>query len=236
MDEIEWWEFDTPAELAEQVSGDIGFVIESAIEAHGGARVALPGGRMIEPIAKALVKSKGIAWPKVTILPTDDRLVPASDPLSNFGKLQKLFGSKGARLHALTDDASLGDYQAAGRAAEARLNELDGPLDLVCLGMGEDGHTASIFPRTGHGTCTIRTQATPRCRCPSAPDARKRSGGSGDAHRSRADRGPHRHGRAKRGEEARGTRTRDQGWSTIPGSNRARDRRHRRADRYLLER
>jgi 6-phosphogluconolactonase len=146
MDEIEWWEFDTPAQLAEQVSGDIGFVIESAVEAHGGARIALPGGRMIEPLAKALLKSKGIAWPKVTILPTDDRLVPTSDPLSNFGKLQKLFGPKGAELHPLTDDASLGDYQAAGRAAEARLNELDGPLDLVCLGMGEDGHTASIFP------------------------------------------------------------------------------------------
>jgi 6-phosphogluconolactonase len=37
MDEIEWWEFDTAAELAEQVVGDIGFVIESAVGAHGNA-------------------------------------------------------------------------------------------------------------------------------------------------------------------------------------------------------
>ena len=40
MDEIEWWEFESRAEMAEQVAGDIGFVIESAIEAHGDARVA----------------------------------------------------------------------------------------------------------------------------------------------------------------------------------------------------
>ncbi len=45
MDEVEWWEFDTPAEMAEQVAGDIGFVIESATEGHAGARLALPGGR-----------------------------------------------------------------------------------------------------------------------------------------------------------------------------------------------
>ena len=40
MDEVEWWEFDTPAEMAEQVADDVAFVVESAIEAHGGARIA----------------------------------------------------------------------------------------------------------------------------------------------------------------------------------------------------
>jgi 6-phosphogluconolactonase len=146
MDEVEWWEFDTPAEMAEQVAGDIGFVIESAIEAHGSARLALPGGSTPDPIYKALLKDKGIDWSKVTLIPSDDRLVPPNDPLSNQGKLAGFFAGKGATIVPLVDGAHLGDYRAAGRSADARLGELQWPLDLVCLGMGEDGHTASIFP------------------------------------------------------------------------------------------
>ena len=146
MDEIEWWEFDTPAEMAEQVAGDIAFVIDSAVEAHGTARIALPGGSTPDPIYKALLKEKSIAWPKVTLIPTDDRLVPPGDPLSNQGKLASQFGAKGATIVPLVEESTLGDYREAGRRADARLNELQWPLDLVCLGMGADGHTASIFP------------------------------------------------------------------------------------------
>jgi 6-phosphogluconolactonase len=145
MDELEWWEFDTPAEMAEQVSGDIGFVIESAIQAHGSARVALPGGQTPDLIYKAMLKNKVIDWSKVTIVPTDDRLVGADDPLSNYRKLSGFFTPKGATVIQLVDESALGDTQQAGRLADARLAAIDWPLDLVCLGMGPDGHTASIF-------------------------------------------------------------------------------------------
>jgi 6-phosphogluconolactonase len=146
MDEIEWWEFDTAREMAAQAAGDIGFVIESAVEAHGGARLALPGGSTPEPLYGELVKSKGIDWSKVTILPTDDRLVALDDPLSNHRKLQGFFGAKGANVVSLVDEAALEDVQEAGRLADARLSLIGWPLDLACLGMGPDGHTASIFP------------------------------------------------------------------------------------------
>lgn len=146
MDEIEWWEFDSAAEMAEQAAGDISFVIESAIEAHGGARLALPGGRTPDAIFAALLKNKAIDWSKVTILPTDDRLVASDDTLSNFAMLQRHFGPKGANLVSLIDETALGDYREAGRRADEQLKAIDWPLDLVCLGMGADGHTASIFP------------------------------------------------------------------------------------------
>jgi 6-phosphogluconolactonase len=145
MAEVEWWEFESAEEMAEQVAGDIGFVIESALEAHGGARIAIPGGSTPDLIYKKLVGER-VDWAKVTLIPTDDRLVALDDPRSNFARLQALFGPKGAEVTSLVDEAALGDYREAGRLADARLAGLQWPLDLVCLGMGEDGHTASIFP------------------------------------------------------------------------------------------
>ncbi|HEY0412376.1 MAG TPA: 6-phosphogluconolactonase [Allosphingosinicella sp.] len=146
MDEIEWWEFDSARDMAEQAAGDIGFVIQSALEAHGDARIALPGGSTPDPVYGELVKSKSIEWPRITIMPTDDRLVPLGDALSNYRKLEGYFAAKGANLVSLVDEAALGDYREAGRLADARLSLLGWPIDLVCLGMGADGHTASLFP------------------------------------------------------------------------------------------
>jgi 6-phosphogluconolactonase len=146
VDEIEWWEFDTAKEMAAQAAGDIGFVIESAIEAHKGARLALPGGSTSDLIFAQLAKSKGIDWSKVTIMPTDDRLVPLGDSLSNYRNLEGYFAARGANLVSLVDEAGLEDRQEAGRLADARLSLVGWPLDLACLGMGAQGDTAGIFP------------------------------------------------------------------------------------------
>ncbi len=146
MDEIEWWEFDTAREMAEQAAGDIGFVIESAIEAHKGARLALPGDSTCALLFSQLAKSKTIDWSKVTIMPTDDRLVPLGDALSHYRQLEGYFAGRGAEIVSIVDEAALGDRQEAGRLADARLSLVQWPLDLACLSMGSDGHTAGIFP------------------------------------------------------------------------------------------
>ena len=146
MDEIEWWEFDTPAEMAEQVAGDIGFVIETAVEAHGSARVAVAGSDVPEELYKALLANKSIDWSKVTLIPTDDRLVPLDDERSNYRKLEGYFANKGAHIISLVDESALEDRREAARLANQRLSMLAWPLDLVCLGMGSDGHVAAILP------------------------------------------------------------------------------------------
>lgn len=144
MIEAEWWEYDDIDELADAVAGDIAFIIESALDARGQALIALPGGKTPEPIFPKLAKAK-LNWKHVTIIPTDDRLVPITDPLSNAAMIAKAFLPRGARVMPITSEAAA-DYRMAGKAADARLQELHWPIDLVWLGVGADGHTASIFP------------------------------------------------------------------------------------------
>ncbi len=144
MTEIEWWDYDDAAEMAQAVAGDIGFVIESALDARGAAVVALAGGKTPLPIYAELAKAK-LDWKKVTIVPVDERIVPLGDPLSNVTAIGKAFLPKGARVIPLVS-AQAPDYRAAGRAADALLQDLHWPLDLVLLGVGADGHAASIFP------------------------------------------------------------------------------------------
>ena len=143
MIEVEWWEYDDAAEMAEAVAGDAQFLIESALDARGDAVVALPGGKT-PLMALDLLKAAKLKWKSVTILPTDDRLVPVSDAQSNVRMLAERFLPLGARVLPLTG----GDLPAAeaGKAADARLQAIHWPLDLVWLGVGADGHAASIFP------------------------------------------------------------------------------------------
>lgn len=142
MTEAEWWEYEDAAEFAEAVAGDVGFVIESALDARGDCVVALPGGRTPLAALKKLAATK-LKWKSVTIVPTDDRLVPVDHAASNVRMLAEIFLPLGARVVPLTG-GSLKPAEA-GRAADARLSDLHWPLDLVWLGMGLDGHTASIF-------------------------------------------------------------------------------------------
>jgi 6-phosphogluconolactonase len=143
MIEAEWWEYDSLEELADAVAGDVGFIIQSAVDARDASLVAVPGGKTGPEVYRKVAQQK-LPWKKVTLIPTDDRLVAVDSELSNVRELARAFLPLGARVVPLTSEAAT-DYRAAGNAADARLQDLPWPPDLVWLGVGADGHTASIF-------------------------------------------------------------------------------------------
>jgi 6-phosphogluconolactonase len=142
MIEAEWWEYDSADEMADAVAGDIGFIVESAVEARNEALLAFPGGETPLPIFARLADAK-LPWKRVTIVPGDERLVPMDNELSNVRAIARVFLPVGARVIPITGE--IADYKLAGNSADARLQDLHWPPDLMWLGMGSDGHTASIF-------------------------------------------------------------------------------------------
>ena len=142
MIEAEWWEYDSVDEMADAVAGDVGFIVESAVDARNASLIALPGGTTPQPIFQAIAAKK-LPWKQLTIIPTDERLVPMDDERSNVRGIAKTFLPNGARVIPIAAD--IADYRLAGNSADARLQDLPWPPDLVWLGMGEDGHTASLF-------------------------------------------------------------------------------------------
>jgi 6-phosphogluconolactonase len=144
MIEAEWWEYDSLGELADAVAGDVGFIIESAVDARDSSLIAVPGGKTGPAVFPKLAAQK-LQWKKVTVIPTDERIVPVDDERANVRELARAFLPLGARVVPITGGSAT-DYKLAGNSADARLQDLPWPPDLVWLGMGEDGHTASIFP------------------------------------------------------------------------------------------
>lgn len=142
MIEAEWWDYESMDELADAIAGDVGFIIDSAIDARGASLIAVPGGDTGSVIFPKLA-AQTLPWKRVTIIPTDERLVPMDDERSNVRAIAKTFLPVGARVMPITGD--IADHKLAGNSADARLQDLPWPPDLVWLGMGADGHTASIF-------------------------------------------------------------------------------------------
>lgn len=105
--------------------------------------VALSGGRTpIEAFRR--LGAQPVAWDRVDVFLADERCVPYDHADSNARAIDEALGKRGYTLHGLPAAGSPGDRS---RAYAHELGEL--PLAFVLLGLGEDGHTASLFP--GHG-------------------------------------------------------------------------------------
>lgn len=137
--------------LALAAAEDLVTCIERAIGEEGGrCRMAMAGGSTPRPVYRLLSGpdyASRIEWDRVDIFWGDERCVPPTDPASNYRMVQEEL-----LIHVPIPEGNVYRIETehppddAARAYEATLGEV--PLDLVLLGMGDDGHTVSLFPDT----------------------------------------------------------------------------------------
>ena len=133
------------AALARDVSHHVAQLSASAVAAHGSFVIALSGGSL-PSFLLPLLDDPSVAWDRWTVFFVDERLVPAGHPDSNRAACAALLARVPAeRVEGVRDELS---PEEAARDYAARLEKVGRPIDLAMLGMGEDGHTASLFP--GH--------------------------------------------------------------------------------------
>lgn len=135
--------------------------IQSAVQARGLARIAISGGGSPKQVFALLADPhqpfrEAIPWDRLWVFWVDERCVPPDSPDSNYGMARALLLDKVPLLpeHVIRIEGELDPEEAAARyetaiRAHYRLEGAEGPVfDLIQLGMGDDAHTASLFPHT----------------------------------------------------------------------------------------
>lgn len=142
--------FDDSEQLATALAKAVAADLRGALARHGEACIALSGGNTPKRFLQALSRQT-LDWRRVTVLPIDERWVPPENPRSNERLLRENL------LQELAADARLlplwrptDTPEAALEAVLTRVASTGLPLDVAVLGMGDDGHVASLFPDLGH--------------------------------------------------------------------------------------
>ena len=167
---IEYTDRETQAvELARMVAGDL----DAALKAKGKATLAVPGGTTPGPCLIAL-SNEDIDWANITVMLTDERFVPETSERSNTRLIRETLLQNKAAV------ASFVPFYKEAYLPENVMDQLIGdveralPLDVCVLGMGEDMHTASLFPGADRldEALEVSAEALYPMRAPGAPETR----------------------------------------------------------------
>jgi 6-phosphogluconolactonase len=142
--------FPTPEALADAVASHVVSLAVDAISATGRFTLALSGGSTPRAAYTRLATddlARQVEWSLVHVLWGDERCVPPDDPRSNYRMAKEaLLDRVPIPPNQVYRIRGEDEPQEAAADYEDELRSLNGSLDLVLLGLGEDGHTASLFP------------------------------------------------------------------------------------------
>ncbi len=131
-----------------------------AVRERGRFLVALSGGTTPIPLYERLAHSTAIEWETVHVFWSDERCVPPDDPASNYGAAHRVLPEgvpiPSGNVHRIEGESDPIEAADAYEVLVRRELAEAGRLDLVLLGVGIDGHTASLFPRHQALTETVR--------------------------------------------------------------------------------
>lgn len=138
--------FESRDALLSALSDDCKDSLQTALAERGNASLLVSGGSTPELLYNALAKTP-LAWDRVAVAMVDERWVEPTHPRSNeaFVKRTLLHDAAAAANFIVMKDASATAAEAVASVNE-RFAALPTPFDLTILGMGPDGHTASLFP------------------------------------------------------------------------------------------
>jgi 6-phosphogluconolactonase len=149
--------------LIAALAGEIRVDLEEAIAARGIASLIVSGGSTPVPLFRQLCRER-LDWSKVWIGLADERWVDASDPQSNERLVRdELLKENAASAHFVGMKNPAATPESGAEWAWRALKRLPRPFDVVLLGMGSDGHFASLVPNSLNLMRSLDIDAVPAC-------------------------------------------------------------------------
>ena len=154
--------YKSPQLLAEGLALNVVRQLSEAIDAKGTATLVVSGGRSPVAFFQHLAK-QALDWSNVVISLADERWVPVEHADSNAGLIKRyLLQGPAAKARFLSLYSASANLEQAAEQADRLLSELP-VIDVLVLGMGDDGHTASLFPDSPNLVEALKEDGVRRC-------------------------------------------------------------------------